>query len=80
VQNLLLAARSRGLAGALTTFSAAGEPEVQRLVGFPSHVAIAAVVPLGEPVAVLTRLRRNSVETFARFEHWDGPPVTRGTH
>jgi nitroreductase len=75
VQNVLLAARSRGLAGVLTTFSAAGEPQVQQLVGFPSHVAIAAVMPLGEPTQVLTRLRRDPVEAFARFDHWDGPPV-----
>lgn len=78
VQNLLLAARSRGLAGALTTFAAAGEPEVQELLGFPSHVAVAAVVPLGYPTKVLTRLRRDPVETFARFERWDGPPVIMG--
>lgn len=76
VQNVLLAARSRGLGGVLTTFSAAGESEVQQRVGFPSHVAIAAVVPLGEPTRVLTTLRRDPVEAFARFDHWDGPPVT----
>jgi nitroreductase len=75
VQNILLVARSRGLAGALTTFSAAGEPQVQQLVGFPPHVAIAAVVPLGEPTQVLTKLRRDPVESFARFDHWTGPPV-----
>ena len=78
VHNVLLVARSRGLAGALTTFAAAGEPEVQELVGFPSHVAIAAVVPLGRPTKVLTRLRRNPVDSFARFERWDGPPVIMG--
>lgn len=75
VQNLLLAARSRGLAGALTTFASAGESSVQDLLGLPSHVAVAAVVPLGRPVKVLTRLSRLPVEDFARFERWDGPPV-----
>jgi nitroreductase len=78
VHNVLLVARSRGLAGALTTFPAAGEPDVQRLLGLPAHVAVAAVVPLGRPADVLTRLRRNPVDAFARFEHWDGPPVTMG--
>ena len=75
VHNVLLVARSRGLAGALTTFAAAGEPEVQELVGFPSQVAIAAVVPLGHPTKALTRLSRRPVKVFARFERWDGPPV-----
>jgi nitroreductase len=75
VHNILLVARSRGLAGALTTFAAAGEQEVQELVGFEPQVAVAAVVPLGRPTSVLTRLRRHPVEAFARFERWDGPPV-----
>lgn len=75
VHNVLLVARSRGLAGALTTFAAAGETEVQDLLGLPPHVAIAAVVPLGRPAKVLTRLSRHPVETFARFERWDGTPV-----
>lgn len=78
VQNLLLAARSRGLAGALTTFASAGEATVQELVAFPSHVAVAAVVPLGHPTKVLTKLTRDPVEAFARFERWDGPPVIMG--
>lgn len=78
VHNVLLAARSRGLAGALTTFAAAGEPEVQDLLGLPSHVAVAAVVPLGRPTKVLTRLSREPVESFARFERWDGAPVIMG--
>lgn len=75
VHNVLLVARSRGLAGALTTFAAAGETEVQDLLGLPPHVAIAAVVPLGRPTKVLTRLSRHPVETFAHFERWDGAPV-----
>lgn len=78
VHNVLLVARSRGLAGALTTFAAAGEPDVQERLGLPSHVAIAAVVPLGYPTRVLTRLSRHPVEEFARFERWDGPPVIMG--
>lgn len=78
VQNLLLAARARGLAGALTTFAAAGEPAVQDLLGLPPHVAIAAMVPLGHPTKVLTKLTRDPVEAFARFERWDGAPVIMG--
>lgn len=75
VQNVLLAARARGLAGALTTFVSSAEPEVQRLVGFPPEIAIAAMVPLGHPDKVLTRLRRKPVSDFARVERWDGAPL-----
>lgn len=76
VHNILLVARSRGLGGALTTFPSAGEPVVQELVGLPPHVAIAAVVPLGHPTSTLTKLNRHPVESFARSETWEGPPLT----
>jgi nitroreductase len=75
VQNLLLAARSRGYAGSLTTFVAAEEPAAQALLGLPPEVAVAAVVPLGRPARVLTKLSRRPVSSFARHERWDGPPL-----
>lgn len=75
VQNILLAARSRGYAGSLTTFVAAEEPAAQALLGMPPEIAIAAVVPLGRPARVLTRLSRRPVPSFARLDRWDGPPL-----
>jgi nitroreductase len=75
VQNILLAARGHGLAGALTTFIAAAEPEAQALLGLPPEVAVAALVPLGHPRQDITRLRRNPVSSFTRLERWDGPPL-----
>jgi nitroreductase len=76
VQNLLLAARGHGLAGALTTFIAAAEPEAQALLGLPPEIAVAALVPLGRPKQVITRLSRHAVSSFARLERWDGPALT----
>ena len=35
----------------------------------------AAVIPLGRPVKVLTRLKRKPVEEFAMLEKWSGPPL-----
>lgn len=75
VHNTILAAHARGLAGVLTTFAVGAEPVVKELLGLPSSVALAAVVPLGYPARVLTKLTRNPVEEFARWEHWDGPAV-----
>lgn len=75
VQNILLAARARGYAGTLTTFFSAEEPEVQRLLGLPPHVALAALVPIGRPRKVLTKLRREPVSSFARLERFDGPAL-----
>lgn len=73
--NLLLAARAEGLGGTITTLAVAEEPKVQALLGLPSHVAVAAVIPLGRPVRQLTRLRRKPVEDFATFERWGGAPL-----
>ena len=61
--------------GTLTTFVSRAESAVQELVGFPDHVAVAALVPLGHPTKLLTRLSRRPVEEFARWERWDGEPV-----
>ena len=75
VWHLLLAARNDGYAGAITTFLVAREDEAQMLVGFPPEIAIAAMVPLGRPVHVVTRLSRKPVEEFARVGRFDGPPL-----
>jgi nitroreductase len=76
VWNILLAARHEGYGGTITTLVAAQEPGVQELLGLPPHVAVCAVVPLGKPVTQLTRLRRNTVPTFAMRERWGGKPLT----
>ena len=76
--NILLAARQEGFAGTITTLAAAQEPAVQALLGLPSHVALAAVMPLGRPAKPITRLKRKSVEEFAMLERWGGPPLAPG--
>jgi len=75
VWHLLLAARNDGYAGSISTFLAPREADVQVLVGFPSEVAIAAMVPLGRPVKVLSKLSRHPVEDFAHVGRFDGPPL-----
>ena len=73
--NILLAARSEGYGGTITTLAVAQEPKIQALLGLPPHVAVAAVMPLGRPVRALTRLRRKAVPEFAMHERWGGPPL-----
>jgi nitroreductase len=75
VWNMLLAARNEGLGGALTTFLAGKEPDAQRLLGFPSYVAVAAMVPLGHPRRQLTKLSRKPVEAFTTIDRFGGPPL-----
>lgn len=73
--NLLLAARSLGLGGTLTTFLAGVEPQGSELFGLPHGHAIAAAIPIGHPVRQPTRLRREPVAAFAVKERFDGPPL-----
>ncbi len=75
VWNILLAARHEGYGGTITTLTVAQEPELQRLLGIPAHVAVAAVMPLGKPVKQLTKLARKPVAEFATLEGWDGAPL-----
>lgn len=79
VWNILLAARNEGLGGTLTTFAVGREPQVQNLLGVPSHVALAAMLPLGKPVKQLTKLKRKQVDDFAMLERWGGAPLGGGS-
>lgn len=78
VWNILMAARSRGLGGVLTTYLAGCESAVQDLLGIPAQHAVAALVPIGHPVRQLTRLRRAAVEEFTTVDHFAGAPFTNG--
>jgi nitroreductase len=74
VWNVLLAARSEGYGGVLTTMLVAEEPRAKDLLGIPDTFAIAALVPLGKPVREVTKLRRRPVDEFATRERFDGVP------
>jgi nitroreductase len=75
VWNILLAARNEGYGGTPTTFIAAKEKELQALLGVPTQMAFAAMIPLGRPTKQLTRLRRKQVDEFAVLERWGGTPL-----
>jgi len=77
VWNILLAARNEGLGGVLTTFLASNERSAQELLGLPEHFAVAALVPIGQPVKQLTRLRRNPVESFTFIDRLGGEALQR---
>jgi len=68
----LLAARNEGYGGTLTTFVGGQEPELFDLLGVPSEMAFAAMIPLGRPVKQLTKLKRHAVDDFALLERWEG--------
>jgi len=70
--NILLAARNEGLGGVITTMPLAEEPRLKQLLGLPDYMAVCAVMPLGEPVRQLRKLKRKPVREFAHRERWDG--------
>lgn len=76
VWNVLLAARNEGYGGTITTLPVAEEPKLQALLGLPSHIAVAAVVPLGKPVKQLTKLKRRPVSDIVKRERFDGEPFS----
>ena len=78
VWSLLLAARTEGLGGVMTTMPVREEDEVRTLFGIPDTAAVAALVALGRPVAVPRRLRRAPVRSFAWVDRYEGAPL-RGT-
>ena len=72
VWNILLAARNEGLGGTLTTFAAGAEKDVKAHFGVPGEMALAAMIPMGQPLKQLTKLTRKPVADFVRKEHWNG--------
>jgi nitroreductase len=72
--NLLLAARSEGLGGVMTTMNIRAEPEAKELLRAPEHLALAAVIALGFPTLQPQRLTRAAVESFTTMDSVDGPP------
>ncbi|MEE3750490.1 nitroreductase family protein [Mycobacterium intracellulare] len=74
IWNILLAARSEGYCGTITTMAIAAEDDVRGLLGIPDQHAVAAVVPLGKPVRQLRKLRRRPVAEFITRDRFDGPP------
>lgn len=79
VQNLLLAARSMGIGGALTTVHRVRQDEVRSLLGIPDRFQTVALVPLGRPTGRFGIAPRRPVESVT---HWNrfgereafGPP------
>lgn len=79
IQNLLLAARSLGIGGALTTVHRVRQHEVRSLLGVPDRFETVALVPLGRPTGRFGVAPRRPVETVTHWDHYGereafGPP------
>jgi nitroreductase len=70
VQNLILAARSRGLGTVLTTVFRVYEDELRELCGIPDRYQVVALLPLGHPEGtwgIAVRRPAESLTSWNRF-------------
>jgi len=74
--NVLLKARDEGLGGVMTTALCRQEPAVADLLGVPDTHVVAALIVLGHPEQVVTKLRRDPVASFAVVDRFDGRAFT----
>ena len=81
-QNLLLAARARGLGGVLTMWHGTVEAQLRTLLGIPGPgepggsehgIAIAATIPIGHPEGNHGPVRRRPLADVVYEDRWEGP-------
>jgi len=70
IQNLLLAARSLGLAANMTTWHLMAEGEVKRALGIPRTVHTYALIPLGWPQGKFGPVRRKATAEMIHRDRW----------
>ena len=70
VQNLILAARSRGLGTVLTTVYKVHAAELHELLGIPDRYEVAALLPLGHPTGTWGVAPRRPAESLTSWERW----------
>ena len=83
VQNLLLAARSLGLAATLTVWHLGMEREYKDVLGIPRQVRTFGIVPVGWPLGRMGPVSRPAASTVIHRDRWgdawvpaDGPAVS----
>ena len=70
VQNLLLTARTLGLAAAITTWHLFFEDEFKRVLGIPKGVHTFALIPVGYPRGNFGPVRRRPASDTIHWEGW----------
>jgi len=73
VQNLMLAARSRGLGTTLTTLHKAREHDIKAILGIPHDYETIALIPVGYPRGRWGRPLRRPSREVTHWNHWGNP-------
>jgi len=72
VQNLMLAARALGIGTCLTTIHKYRDAQVKELLGIPSDVETAALIPMGYPLGKFGRPPRQAAAEVTHWDVWGG--------
>jgi nitroreductase len=72
VQNILLAARALGLGAVLTTQHFFVPGEMEAVLGLPSSVTLAAVIPVGWPKGNFGPVKRPPPQAVVSWDRYDG--------
>ena len=70
IQNLMLAARSRGLGTTLTTLHMLREADVKKLLGIPAEFETVALIPVGYPSGRWGKPLRAPSAQVAHWQRW----------
>ncbi len=77
IQNLMLAARARGLGTTLTTLHKASENEIKAILEIPDDVDTVALIPIGYPEGRFGRPKRRPSRDVTHWDRW-GQPEPKG--
>ena len=71
-QNLLLAARSLGIGGTITTLHPQVEERVYQLLGIPESAQVVYCLPLGYPRGSFGPTTRKPLADVCSYDSWSG--------
>jgi nitroreductase len=72
IQNLMLAARTRGLGTTLTTLHKVREDDVKAILGIPDGFETIALIPVGYPQGRWGRPLRRDSSAVTHWDRWNG--------
>jgi nitroreductase len=70
VQNLMLAARSKGIGSTMTTLHKAREQDIKQVLQIPEDVTTIALIPLGYPQGKWGRPKRRDSREVTYWNAW----------
>jgi nitroreductase len=70
IQNLMLAARAKGIGSTMTTLHKAREEDVKRVLAIPDGVETIALIPLGYPQGNWGRPKRKAQPEVTFWNRW----------